>query len=93
LRESISCPNCGRKVPTNKPATMQMAIHRVRYFSKIPRVALLVDEDACAQTKVLSLSQNVQFMHIFNQFGISDAVEDPFSLFSRLHEPSAFQQS
>jgi hypothetical protein len=41
FRESINCPNCGMNLPTNKPITMQIAIQRVRYFSKIPSVSLL----------------------------------------------------
>src|SRR5512136_999859 len=37
FRESRYWPNWGRNLPKSRPMTMQMAIQRVRYFSKCPR--------------------------------------------------------
>jgi hypothetical protein len=39
FKESMNCPNSGRNFPMSKPRAMHITIHRVRYFSKIPRVS------------------------------------------------------
>jgi hypothetical protein len=59
LRESINSPNSGRNFPTNKPTTMHMAIQRVRYFSKIPRVSDFSDFGESAKTHPIQTSGGI----------------------------------
>jgi len=49
LRDSINSPNCGKNLPTRSPTTMHMAIHSVRYFSKMPSSTFLVDVGSSAE--------------------------------------------
>jgi len=39
FKESKYWPKLGRNLPNKSPITMQMAIHKVRYFSKTPSFA------------------------------------------------------
>jgi len=41
FRESKNRPNSGKNFPNSKPMIMQVAIHRVRYFSNMPKGILL----------------------------------------------------
>jgi len=39
FKESRYCPKLGKNLPSRRPTMMQLAIHKVRYFSKIPSFA------------------------------------------------------
>ncbi len=65
FRDSINCPNVGINLPTNGPATMQIAIHKVRYFSQRPKDSSFSTCSAGVSKSLILLAAGYVFVSLF----------------------------
>src|SRR3990170_5351399 len=66
FRESMNSPNAGKNLPTSKPTTMHIAIHRVKYFSQTPRESSSFTCSACSSLVSIFFCFFQLTGHLFN---------------------------
>jgi len=57
FKESRNRPNSGKNLPNSRPMIMQVAIHRVRYFSNMPNGTLPFDSFVSSDGAIIHIEE------------------------------------